>query len=169
MLDGLGNLGVGKYKITPKSVVNSAESGIIGTNSRAVVEDVHKIGNIDIEKFKAITDKKILTNQVIITDNRIKHIIERRGQDFYNEYGKYFSDILANPDYIFKDDKENTALVSKSFVHKGSTVNLVLRLVVEGENPEYKNSIITAIKESNKRFAQRLRNNEPVYRVDTNE
>ena len=40
---------------------------------------------------------------------------------------------------------------------------MVLRLAVEGENPAYKNSIITAIKENDKRFTQRLRNNQPVY------
>ena len=37
-------------------------------------------------------------------------------------------------------------------------INLVLRIVIETDNPEYKNSIITAIGESEKRFAQRLRN-----------
>lgn len=46
---------------------------------------------------------------------------------------------------------------------------MVLRLAVEGENQEYKNSIITAIKENDKRFLQRLRNNEPVYKIDKKE
>ena len=32
------------------------------------------------------------------------------------------------------------------------------------DNPEYKNSIITAIGESEKRFAQRLRNNTALYK-----
>jgi hypothetical protein len=47
---------------------------------------------------------------------------------------------------------------------------LVLRLAVEGDNFDYKNSIITAIKENEKRFAQRLRNNTPIYKkVDKQE
>ena len=45
-------------------------------------------------------------------------------------------------------------------------VNLVLRLVVSTDNPEYKNSIITAVGESMKRFEQRLRNNEPLYKKE---
>ena len=49
-------------------------------------------------------------------------------------------------------------------------MNLVLRLVVEGDDPTFKNSIITAVGENEKRFAQRLRNNDPIYKkVDTNE
>ena len=131
---------------------------------------MHIIGKIDIEKYTDITNGTILTDEVIITNNRIEHIIERRGEQFYNEFKGCFSEIVEDPDYIFKDDAVNTAIVSKSYVHKGKTINLVLRLVVEGEDPSYKNSIITAVGENEKRFAQRLRNNIPVYRkVDKNE
>ena len=136
---------------------------------KTMSKDVYSIGTIDPEKYKAVTEKKIITNEVVITDNRIKHIIERRGQKFYDEYREFFSDVITNPDYIFKDDKENTAIVAKTFTHKGTWVNLILRIAVEGDNPEYKNSIITAIKENDKRFAQRLRNNKPVYRIDNEE
>ncbi|MGN0612440.1 MAG: PBECR2 nuclease fold domain-containing protein [Porcipelethomonas sp.] len=125
---------------------------------------MHFIGKIDIEKYKGICDGRIITDEVIITDNRVEHIIERRGREFYEEYEKFFPEIIADPDYIFKDDKVNTALVSKSFIHNGISVNLVLRLVVEGEDPNFKNSIITAVRENNKRFSQRLRNNIPVYK-----
>lgn len=132
--------------------------------------ELHSLGTIDISKYKNVTDKRILTNEVIITDNRIEHIIQRRGQSFYDEYHKYFGQIVKDPDYIFKDTKEDTAIVSKGIVHKGKTVNIVLRLAVEGNDPTFKNSIITAVVESEKRFAQRLRNNDPIYKkVDTNE
>jgi len=127
---------------------------------------LHFIGRLDKALYAAITEK-ILTDEVIITDERIQHIIERRGQAFYDEYHAYFPLIIEAPDYIFHDDRENTALVCKSFQHKGVSVNLAVRLVVEGDNPQFKNSIITAVKENNKRFAQRLRNNAPIYsRVD---
>lgn len=121
------------------------------------------IGKIQLEKYQAVTVKKILTDEVIITDNRIQHIINRRGQNFYDEYKEFFSEIIENPDYIFKDERESSAIVSKTFTKKDRTINLVLRLLVEGDNPNYKNSIITAIQENNKRFTQRLRNNVPIY------
>lgn len=126
---------------------------------------MHKLCRIDTQKFKAVTDNKIITDEVIITENRINHIIERRGQQFYDDFSRYFSEILEDPDYIFKDDNSiNTAIVSKSYLHKGKTVNLILRLVVEGDDPTYKNSVLTAIGENDRRFAQRLRNHPPVYR-----
>lgn len=158
----------GSYSEELKKIVEkSDDSSIIKPKEvETAVNDVHSIGKIDIDKYKSVSDKSIITDEVIITDNRKNHIIERRGQEFYEEYSKYFSDIIANPDYIFKDNKPNTAIVSKTFLYNDSYINLVLRLAVEGENPNYKNSIITAIKENNKRFAQRLRNNKPIYKFD---
>lgn len=122
------------------------------------------IGSLDIEKYKLATDKKIVTDGVILTENRKEHIIKRRGQAFYEEYSEYFSEIICNPDYIFKDERIDTAIACKTFIKHNESVNLVVRLAVESDNPEYKNSIITAIKENNKRFAQRLRNNIPIYK-----
>jgi hypothetical protein len=131
---------------------------------------VQYIGKIDISKYQSITCNKIITDEVILTDNRKEHIIERRGKNFYDEYSSLFSDIVADPDYIFKDRNENTALVAKKVSSNGAAVNIVLRLAVEGENSEHKNSIITAVKESDKRFVQRLRNNVPIYqRLDKSE
>ena len=125
---------------------------------------MHYIGRINKNFFQGITKNKIITDEVIITDNRIQHIIERRGKDFYEQYSMYFSDIIENPDYIFKDKAENTAIVSKTIVHNGDNINLIIRIIVEGENEKFKNSIITAIKENDKRFKQRLRNNNPIYK-----
>ena len=125
---------------------------------------MHSVGKFNRETYKCITER-IVTDEVIITNERIEHIIKRRGKDFYDRYGKYFADIIKNPDYIFKD-KNNTALVCKKFIEDDKYVNIVLRIVVSEDDPEYKNSIITAIGESTKRFQQRLRNNKPLYKKE---
>lgn len=131
---------------------------------------MHYIGRINRNIYQGITNEKIITDEVIITDNRIQHIIERRGKEFYEQYHKYFCEIIENPDYIFKDKVENTVIVSKTITHNGENINLVIRIAVEGDDKKYKNSIITAIKENSKRFSQRLRNNRPIYKnVDINE
>ncbi len=121
------------------------------------------VGHIDIEKYRCIAEH-IATTEVIITDERIQHIIDRRGKAFFDDYSPYFPLILSEPDYIFSDDRPNTVLICKSFEEKGATVNLVVRLVVIEDAPLFKNSIITAIKENRKRFAQRLRNHVPLYK-----
>lgn len=126
---------------------------------------VYTVGKIDLEKFIGIVDN-IRTNEVIITDERIRHIRERRGNEFYEKYSHIFQEILSDPDYIFKDLKENTVLVCKSVIEDEKYINIVLKIAVETDDPIYKNSIITAIGENWKRFSQRLRNNIPLYKKE---
>lgn len=105
----------------------------------------------------------ITTDEVIITEERIQHIKERRGADFLSKYGQYFPLILSDPDFIFPDDRINTVIVCKVIGKGEDAIHLVLRLAVEGDDPAFKNSILTAIRENKKRFAQRLRNHTPIY------
>lgn len=123
------------------------------------------VGKINREIYQCI-EENIRTEEVIITDERMVHIRERRGEEFYNRYCDLFEEILRDPDYIFKEKREHTALVCKKIVENEKYINLVLRIAIETDNPEYKNSIITAIGESEKRFAQRLRNNTALYKKE---
>ena len=151
-------------KAYKKNVDKSKKSGIIkNAKEKSEVPQLHYIGKIDKRIYSCIT-KDIRTDEVIITDNRIQHIIERRGQEFYDKYKNVFSEIISDPDYVFKDKMPNTAIAAKTFESENSSINIVLRLIVEGEDETYKNSIITAIKESDKRFRQRLRNNDVLYK-----
>ena len=127
--------------------------------------DVKRICRIDLEKYQNVTDKAILTDEVILTNNRRDHIKERRGLAFYELYSPLFADILENPDYVFPDKKNpNSAIVSKHFETVGKGVNIVLRLVVESDNQAFKNSIITAIELGEDRYEQFINNNVPVYK-----
>jgi len=146
-----------------KLLDKSAESGIIKSNdSRTAVQDVHYIGKINLEIYKCVSED-IQTDEVIITDNRIEHIIERRGRELYDKFSGSFISILTDPDYIFSDKNPNTAIVSKRFTEHSKSINVILRLSVKGDNPDFKNSILTVIGENNNRFEQRLRNNVPLY------
>lgn len=156
-----------RYKAKASEWKNVAETGISGILEVAEtkeVADVHLVGKIDRNIYRCITED-IRTDEVIITDERIDHIVKRRGQEFFDTYGDKFADIIRDPDFIFAD-KENTALVCKEFMQDDKFINIALRLVVSSDNPTYKNSIITAVGESTKRFQQRLRNNEPLYKKE---
>ena len=151
-------------KAYKKNVDKSKKSSIIkNAKEKSEVPQLHYIGKIDKRIYSCIT-KDIRTDEVIITDNRIQHIIERRGQEFYDKYKNVFSEIISDPDYVFKDKMPNTAIAAKTFESENSSINIVLRLIVEREDETYKNSIITAIKESDKRFRQRIRNNDVLYK-----
>lgn len=148
-----------------KTVAESLQSATMDISEDKGNVEVHTVGKIDREIYKCIT-ADIRTDEVIITDERIEHIRERRGKEFYDKYRSLFGEILRQPDYIFKEKREHTALVCKRIVEDEKYVNLVLRIAIEEDNPEYKNSIITAIGESEKRFAQRLRNNTALYKKE---
>lgn len=125
---------------------------------------MRKIGQINIEMYRCIAEN-ITTDEVILTDERARHIEEHREAGFLEKYEKYFPLVIADPDYIFPDKRRvNTAIVCKVIGEGDGAVNLILRLAVAGDDPTHKNSILTAIRENEKRFSQRLNNQEPVYK-----
>lgn len=125
---------------------------------------MHIVGKINKEIYKCITDD-IVTEDVIITDNQIKHIRERHPND-YERFAEYFSEIIADPDYILEANRSNTAFVLKQIQHDGMKFQLILRLHTSLDSAEYKNSIITFFKIETKKWAKYLRNKKILYRKE---
>ena len=99
------------------------------------------VGYIDIEKYRCITDD-ITTDEVIITDERIQHIMERHPGD-YERFIGYISDILADPDYILEANKANTGVILKEIQDGSEKFKLILRVKVENDPADYRNSILS--------------------------
>ncbi len=70
---------------------------------------MHTVGYIDKEKYRCIAEN-IITDEVIITNERIEHIRQRHPYD-YERFMKYLPEIIQNPDYIIKANKVNTAVI----------------------------------------------------------
>lgn len=148
-----------------KHIAKSVDSGIIESDIKEMaVNDVHTVGEIDINKYKCIT-KDIKSNEVIITDERIQHIKDRHPNDCEKYYG-YMHDIISNPDYIIEANKPNTALLLKSFSEGEEQFKTILRLVTSSDNPKYKNSIITFMKINEKEWQRLLRNKKVLYKSE---
>ena len=145
---------------------NWKESFINGNVNSDVIQsttpDVHTIGRIDKSIYKCVTDN-IVTDEVIITNNQIRHIKERHPND-YERFSGYFSQIVESPDYIIKANKPNTALILKEIKSNGEVFKTVLRLVTSKDDPTYKNSIITFMKIDNKEWNRLLRNKTILYK-----
>ena len=92
-----------------KSVEKVNHSDIINLESTKEVTEVHYVGKIDRSIYKCITED-IVTDEVIITDERIGHIKERHPNDF-EIYCDYLKLIVEDPDYIVETSKPNTALI----------------------------------------------------------
>lgn len=128
-----------------KAGLTVANIGSIIKNTVSIVKsegsNVQTVGRIDIEKYRCITDE-IATDEVIITPERIQHIEERHPGD-YEQFVKYIADILANPDYILEANKPNTGVILKEIEENGEKFKVILRVKVESDPAEYRNSILS--------------------------
>lgn len=120
------------------------------------------IGKIDIEKFKNVTED-IITDEVIITEERIAHIKEHHPND-YEKYCNYMTQIVEDPEYIVEANKPKSALILKSFTDGEESFKTVLRLHTSSDEQKYKNSIITFMKINEKEWKRLLRNKKILYK-----
>ena len=105
--------------------------------------DVHTVGRIDREIYRCITED-IVTDEVIITNERLAHIRERH-PEVYEDTLEYVANIISNPDYIIADTKhENTGLIITKKPDIEEQLMLVLRVCVSNDMEGYKNSIISS-------------------------
>lgn len=124
---------------------------------------MHVVGRINPDFFKAIT-ADVTTDQVIITEERIAH--SNLHSDAYKKYGSFVPSVLADPDFAFRDKKPNTAVLIKQIEQDGRNLELVLRLHVSTDNPEFKNSIISFWDISETRRKNYERNKEIIYKKE---
>lgn len=190
-IDGLGNIGAkldksskvaksngtktidnGVHKLSDSgdntNFEKSNDSGIVkakdSNNDEMVVDDVHKIGKINIDIYKCVTED-ITTDEVIITEKQIQHIKERHPND-YEMYFNYAKEIVENPDYVLQANKPYTAFILKHIVENGKNYQIILRLKTSDDPNEYKNSIITFLKVSDKRYNRYLRTKKILYKAE---
>lgn len=99
------------------------------------------VGYIDVEKYRMISPD-IRTREVIITEERVRHIQERHPDDF-ERFCSYIPEMLRDPDYIIAANKAHTAVILKEFVGNGEKFKLILRLKTPDMPEDYRNSIIS--------------------------
>ncbi len=75
---------------------------------------MHSVGRINKEIYRCIKED-ILTDEVVITNNQIQHIMDRHPND-YERFSAYFGEIVKNPDYIIEANRPNTALLLKEII-----------------------------------------------------
>lgn len=142
------------------SLTESEESGIINLGS----DKLNYIGRIDKEIYSCISDD-IITEDVIITNERIKHIMDRHPGD-YEFIKDYLADAITNPDYILKDKNMNSGLILKSVNEGKDRFQIVLRVQTSCDDSNYKNSIISGWKISKERFGTYVKNKKILYKSE---
>ena len=125
---------------------------------------MHFVCNLDRSIYGCIADD-IATNEVIITDERIRHIIDRHPNDF-ERYYEYLKETVLHPDYIIEANKERTAFILKEIFDKETNTKLktILRLATSSDDQTYKNSIITYMRIGEKEWNRLLKNKKMLYK-----
>lgn len=145
-----------------KAVEKASNFDILNTEITKEEIQVHSVGKIDKNIYKCITED-IVTDEVIITDERIGHIKERHPND-YERFCSYIPEIIAHPDYIIEANKPNTGVILKEIEEHGEKFKLVLRIKVEGDPDEYKNSIMTFWHIGETTWKKSLKNKKVLYK-----
>lgn len=127
-------------------------------------DKIYYIGKINKKIYSCVTDD-IITDEVIITGERIEHIREHHPNDF-EKFCSSLSEAIKNPDYILASDMPNTAFVLKQVDIDNKNLQIILRLTTSADNPNYKNSIITALGISKKKWNKYLRNKKILYKSE---
>ena len=119
------------------------------------------LGKIDINPLVQIFGE-IQTDEVIVTDERIEHIIERHPQD-YELFLEYGVSTVTNPDFIIKDSKCNgTIFMVKRLTN--TNINVVVRVALSIDKRGLKNSVMTSYRLRDRNLKKMLERNEVLYK-----
>lgn len=122
--------------------------------------EILSLGNLNI----SIPEKefgKLQTSEIIITDERIKHIKERHSID-YKLFEKYGAQCVQNPDYIIKDGKNrNTIFMIKKLPE--TNLNVVSKLALDTDKNKLKNSVMTFYRIREQNLNKLIAKNELLY------
>ena len=130
------------------STQNRAILGSIDSDGSVKKIELTVLGNLDPSPLIS-TFGHLQTTEVVVTDERIAHIKERHPEDYllFEQYGR---ESILSPDILIQDIK-NVGTVFAVKKLPDTNLNVVLRLVLDTDNPDFKNSVMTfyRIRENN--------------------
>ncbi len=116
---------------------------------------ITKLDRNKLEKYK----KELITEEVILTDERLYEHILIFHENEYKELRPYLKSIIDNPDYIIEDNRhEDTMIYLKQIKNIEKNGRVVIKLALGQDKEHNKNSIITMMKLNNRTWNQTLKN-----------
>lgn len=116
------------------------------------------ITNLDRKKL-GLYGNELITEEVILTDERLYEHILLYHEDEYKQLRPYIKSIIENPDYIVEDNRhEDTMIYLKQIDDKTKNGRVVIKLALGQDEEHNKNSIITLMKLNKRTWNQTIRN-----------
>ena len=130
--------------------------------AKEVLENLNFVGKLNNSMLGKYATR-IITEKVIITDERMKHIKEHHPELGFKEI-KSIKSVIENPDYIFEDRKNiDTILLIKRFKISNKNYRMVVKLNTSINIQDKFNSIISFWQIGEKKLGQYLRNEKIIY------
>lgn len=104
-------------------------------------------------------ENKLITEDVILTDERLYEHILLFHEEEYRQLKPYIKKIIDNPDYIIQDNRhEDTMIYLKQIDEIEKNGRVVIKLALGQDDEHNKNSIITMMKLNKRTWKQTIRN-----------
>ena len=123
-----------------------------------------KVGKINMKIFKNIS-YNLITDEVILTNERYLHIIEGHKEDFMI-YSNMLSQIIIEPNYILEDYKNQYTVMVIKKVENNNNINVIIRLAIEEDLIHNKNSIMTMYRIIEKNLKKLMEKNKVIYKKE---
>lgn len=123
---------------------------------------VNHVGNLDPELLKQKWSN--IKPRVVLTDERVNHILEGHKEDF-EKYGGFIRHVIESPAYILEDRKnENTAL----YIGKAddSSISVVVKIAFINDAEDVSSSVITMYRCGEKRIRRLVKSYPLLYKRD---
>lgn len=158
-----------KEQYVDNNLKTKTNNGIIKHEINNEVKVVQYIGKLDKEKLGKYKEK-IITDKVILTNERIEHTEKRHPGD-YEKYINYLPKIIKNPDYILEDkDNIDTILMLSEIKEEEKNIQVVVRLQTNQKEKDKYNSILTFWHIRERNYKSAIKNNKIIYqKLDKNE
>ena len=147
-------------ELKSKVLDKSGKGGIMSLGSDNMAE-FNKLGRINTQPLEKEFGK-LKTDEIVVTDERLEHIRNRHPEDFelFEQYG---TSTVETPDLIIKDEKsENTVFMVKRL--DTTNLNVVAKLILDTDNNDYKNSVMTFYRIRDKNLKKIEKRNKTLYK-----
>lgn len=123
-----------------------------------------KVGKINLKIFKNVS-YNLITDEVILTNERYFHIIERHEEDFII-FSNILFQIIIEPDYVLEDYKNKYTIMLIKKVDDNNNVNVIIRLAIVEDFIHNKNSIMTMYRIREKNLKKLMEKNKVIYKKE---
>lgn len=125
--------------------------------------ELKKLGKLNAQLLESEFGK-LSTDEIIVTDERIKHIALRHPEDM-TLFLQYASSAVEHPDFIVKDEK-NSHTVFMILQLPETNLNVVVKLNLEIDHDGLKNSVMTFYRIRHKNLQKLMRKNKVLYKKE---